>query len=252
MSLGYDTNSETLTGTIDVYANHIDTQTLTINGIDITGNVVGPIGPQGIQGVQGIQGPQGNQGQKGDNGSDANTAVVEAEIIVLGATVGALGVAVGVLGTTVAGLSTALTTVQGEVSVISGQVDTLANNTKFITSSLTKTIVSSELDITDGISNTIALKKDGTINASTLNVSTVNSTVANIANDVICPEIKTTNITPYTSPFGVINVATSGVGDTINIGNTTSNVYINGNMYFNNSLATDQFNLFGYVNQWTF
>ena len=44
MSLGYENSEQTLSGVIDIYANNVDTGTLTVNGIDITGMVVGPTG----------------------------------------------------------------------------------------------------------------------------------------------------------------------------------------------------------------
>ena len=277
MSLGYENSEQTLSGVIDIYANRVETQRLFVNGVEIFGDGIGsgtgtgptgptglmgatgptgPTGPQGIQGIQGIQGvqgPQGPQGNKGDNGSDANTAAVEAQIIVLGATIGGVGVAVAGLGATVAGLSTAVTSVQGEVGVLGGQVETLANNTKFITST-TKTIVASNLVITNGVSNTIELKTDGTVDCSTVNSSTVNSTtvnttVVNANNLVNSPEIHTTNIIPYTTPFGVLNIATGGVGETISIGNPSSIVNIDGNVFFNRSLGVDTFNFGGFMNQ---
>jgi hypothetical protein len=223
MSLGYEISEQTLSGVVDYYANHIETETLVVNGIDITGRVVGPTGATGPQGIQGIQGVQGPQGPQGDKGSDANTVIVEAEIVVLGATVAGLGVAVAGLGVSVAGLSATLTTVQGEVGALGAQVETLANNTKFITST-TKTNVLGELSITNGVSDTISLKPDGTIEAK--------------------------NINPISTPQGTLNIATRGQMETVRIGNTTSNIYLSGNIYFNRSLATDAFHLDGFVNQW--
>jgi hypothetical protein len=223
MSLGYDVNQQTLSGVVDYYANHIETETLTVNGIDITGRVVGPTGATGPQGPQGIQGIQGPQGAKGDAGDPADTSAIQAQVVVLDALVAGLGVSTVALGVSVATLQTEMATVQGEVGILGGEVETLANNTKFI-SSTTKTIVASELDITNGVSNIIALKTDGTI------------------------ECK--NINPVSTPLGTLNIATAGTNETVKIGNRSSRIEVNGSLYFNNSLATDAFNLQGFVNQW--
>ena len=251
MSLGYENSEQTLSGVIDYYANHIETETLIVNGIDITGTVVGPTGatgPQGIQGIQGVQGPQGPQGAQGNNGSDADASAVQAQVIVLDALVAGIGASTVALGATVAGLSTAVTTVQGEVSVLGGQVETLANNTKFITST-TKTIVASNLAVTNGVSNTIELKTDGTVDCSTITCSTENSTTVNTTVVNATNSVKKNNITPYTTPFGSLNIATSGLVETINIGNSSSTVNIEGNITFNRSLALDSFNVNGFLNQ---
>ena len=247
MSLGYENSEQTLSGIIDVFADRVETNSLKVNGVEITGMVQGPAGQDGadgadgqngIQGIQGIQGPQGPQGPQGERGADADLAAVA----VLSGVVGGLVVTTGGLVTSVAGLTTGLTTVQGEVSVLGSKVTTLENQTKFI-SSTTKTMVSSDLEINNGVSTQIALKTNGSIDA-----TTVNSSVANIQS-VLCPEIQTTNITPYTSPFGVVNISTGGVAEIVNIGNATSVVTINGTVFFNGSLGMNNFNIGGFLNQ---
>jgi hypothetical protein len=264
MSLGYDTSSETLTGLIDLYVNsltdgtvtlssgnlvnaeYISTKKLRVNGIDISGMVQGPTGPQGPIGSQGAIGPQGPKGDKGDNGSDANTAAVEAEIVALSAVVATNAAVTTGLVTTTAGLTTSVTGLQGEVGILDGKVATLENQTKFI-SSTTNTKVSSDLVISNGIVNNIELKTDGTINA-----SSVNTTILDVANEFKSPEISVTNIIPYTSSAGVINVATSGFNETINLGSPTktTTINLNGTVYINGTEMYNPALPFTYFNQW--
>jgi hypothetical protein len=106
--------------------------------------------------------------------------------------------ATSALGVSLSGTQASLTATQGTVATQGGEIDELNSKTQFQTASLTNlsTTFTNTLNVTNGISNVVQLKNDGSIYGTSLNI---------------------TNINPNSG--------------TINIGGLTSTIYINGLPY---------------------
>ena len=113
--------------------------------------------------------------------------------------------ATSALGVSLTATQASLTATQGTVATQGGEIDTLNSKTQFQTASLTNlsTSFTNTLNVTNGISNVVQLKNDGSIYGTSLNITNINpnSGTINIGNLASTIYI---NGLPYT-PFNVFN-----------------------------------------------
>jgi len=111
--------------------------------------------------------------------------------------------ATSALGVSLTATQATLTGVEGTVATQGGEIDTLNSKTQLQTGSLTSTTFTNTLNVTNGISNVVQLKNDGSIYGTSLNITNINpnSGTINIGglNSIIY-----INGLPYT-PFNVFN-----------------------------------------------
>jgi hypothetical protein len=114
--------------------------------------------------------------------------------------------ATSALGVSLSGTQASLTGTQGTVATQGGEIDTLNSKTQFQTSSLTNlsTTFSNTLNVTNGISNVVQLKNDGSISATSLNITNINPNSSGIINIGGLTSTIYINGLPYT-PFNVFN-----------------------------------------------
>ena len=159
------------------------------------------------KGLQGLQGAKGDKGDKGSTVGDVLNGLID------------VGLAAGeiALGTAINNLYTDVAILQGEVGTLGSDITLLQEKTLNMNhnpvNNKTNFSVNS-LAIDNGVADKITLSNDGSISGSVLNVNTVNSEEASI------PDIKVTNINPYT-------VLGGAVGTGINIGASYSSVSVN-------------------------
>ena len=183
------------------------------------------------------KGIQGNKGDTGDKGDKGDTGTSPSEIL---GTLIDLGLIAGevALGATVVQLYTDVGTLQGEVGTLTTNVATLKEQTLNMShnpvSNKTSFSVNSFV-IDNGVSDKITLSNDGSIDASTLNV---------------------TNINPYSALGGVVgstmNIGTSFTGvnvNMINIGNPLAMVNFVGFVSCNGRLISDPLHVTEFINQ---
>ena len=113
--------------------------------------------------------------------------------------------AITALSVSLSATQASLTATQGTVSTQGGEIDELNSKTQFQTSSLTNlsTSFTNTLNVTNGISNVIQLKNDGSITANNLNITNINPNSGTINIGGLTSTIYINGL-PYT-PFNVFN-----------------------------------------------
>lgn len=82
--------------------------------------------------------------------------------------------------------------------------------------------------------------------SSTVSTIRMSANQLNITNNLKTDTIQSNYLSPYTTG-GTLEILTSGVNETVNIGNSTSNVKINGNVVLGQNIGT--FKMGGFFNQ---
>lgn len=211
--------------------------------------------PQGIQGEQGPQGDRGPKGDKGNTGNDGTSPGIGDIVSVVLSTI-----AYSSLQTQVSTLSGTITAIQGELLTVEAQITTLQAKTAFLSAvttingvNVTASRFTSDLLISNGISDRIALHQDGTSQfygdmtigqTSANNNLTVNGQVT--TNEIVCQSAISFNNSVGLVGYGtnMLNIGTSLNNSVINIGGGTSIINLNGIVN-----SSNPFNFTGFVNQ---
>jgi len=113
--------------------------------------------------------------------------------------------ATSALGVSLSATQASLTATQGTVATQGGEIDELNSKTQFQTASLTNlsTSFTNTLNVTNGISNVVQLKNDGSIYGTSLNITNINANSGTINIGGLTSTIYINGL-PYT-PFNVFN-----------------------------------------------
>ncbi|NBP15937.1 hypothetical protein EBU95_16360 [bacterium] len=224
----------------------------------------GQTGATGATGATGQKGDTGSQGPKGDKGDkgDTDASGLASGLLALGASgitaiLSALGLAtvagdVTTLQGQVSGLEGDVSTLNDEVSALEGKTQYITTDTATVTTQITSNFQvgtainpsSFNINYTTGdLANTgdVTIKNDS--GGSTITLGANTGTIA--GNQISCSsgniDTITTSSTQTQNIYGsTVNIGTTGI-NTVNIGSSTSAVYINGLIYLPFSSASSFF-----------